>query len=256
MGYVNVNGLEMYYEVHGEGKPIVLLHGLFMNIPRNWGHILPILMKDRKVIAPEMQGHGRTRDISRQITFEGMADDVSDLLKHLKIDSADILGYSMGAGVAFQLAMRHPKNVRKLVVLSGPYAHDGWWSDVEASFSILSADMFKGTTVLKEYISFGNDSTKFPGFLKKVINSHLKNYDWFQEVKNIEAPLFIAIGDSDGIRYEHVIDLFRAIGGGKMGDIHGLPRSRLAILPGTTHLGMIQQLEWLLPKVIDFMDSD
>ncbi|MEJ7684770.1 MAG: alpha/beta hydrolase [Segetibacter sp.] len=107
-GYADVNGLKMYYEVYGKGKPIVLLHGSFMNIPLNWSHIIPLLAKDRKVIVPEMQGHGRTRDIPREFSYEGMADDVSGLLKHLKIDSADILGYSMGGGVAFQVGRASP----------------------------------------------------------------------------------------------------------------------------------------------------
>ncbi|HMI05667.1 MAG TPA: alpha/beta hydrolase, partial [Pedobacter sp.] len=118
-GYADVNGLKMYYEVHGKGKPLVLIHGSFMTIPLNWAHIIPLLDKDRKVIVAEMQGHGRTRDISREISFEGMADDVSGLLRHLKIDSADILGYSMGGGVAFQMAVRHPEQVRRLIVVSG-----------------------------------------------------------------------------------------------------------------------------------------
>lgn len=100
-GYADVNGLKMYYEVYGTGKPIVLIHGSYMSIPLNWSHIIPLLAKDRQVIVAEMQGHGRTKDIPREISFEGMADDVSGLLKHLKIDSADILGYSMGGGVAF-----------------------------------------------------------------------------------------------------------------------------------------------------------
>ena len=137
-GYADISELKMYYEVYGEGKPIVLIHGSFMSIPLNWSHIIPLLSKDRKVIVAEMQGHGRTRDISREISYENMADDVSGLLAHLKIDSADILGYSMGGGVAFQVAVRHPENVRRLVVLSGAYKHDGWWPEVEASWLIWS----------------------------------------------------------------------------------------------------------------------
>lgn len=136
-GYASVNGLKMYYEVYGEGKPIVLIHGSYMNIPLNWSHIMPMLAKDRKVIVAEMQAHGRTRDIPREFSYEGMADDVSGLLKHLKIDSADILGYSMGGGVAFQFAVRHPQQLRRLVILSGTYAHDGWWPDVEAMYATL-----------------------------------------------------------------------------------------------------------------------
>src|SRR5918993_1781 len=152
-GYANVNGLKMYYEVYGEGKPIGLLHGSYMNIPLNWSHIIPFFVKDRKVIVTELQGHGRTKDISRELSYEGMADDVSGLLKHLKIDSADILGYSMGGGVAFQVAVRHPGQVRRLVVLSAPYAHDGWWPEVEASFATFTSDAFKGTSIQKQYDS-------------------------------------------------------------------------------------------------------
>ena len=144
-GYAAVNGLQLYYEVYGSGKPLVLLHGSYMTIPLNWGHIIPMLAKDRKVIVTEMQGHERTKDIPREVSFEGRADDVSGLMKHLKIDSADILGYSMGGGIAFQVAVRHPAQVRRLVVLSGVYAHDGWWADVEANFAKHSAAMFKGT---------------------------------------------------------------------------------------------------------------
>lgn len=262
-GYADVNGLKMYYEVYqptgqagGKGKPIVLLHGSFMSIPLNWEHIIPVMAKGRKVIVAEMQGHGRTKDISREISYEGMADDVSGLLGHLKIDSADILGYSMGGGIAFQFAVRHPEQVRRLVVLSGTYSHDGWWPDVEALFATINADMFKGSPIQKQYDSLGNDPAHFPEFMKKVISIDLKPYDWSKEVKNIKAPIFMAIGDADGVRYDHALELFSAKGGGKMGDIHGLPKSRLAILPGTTHIGMMQRMDWLLPMINDFLDSD
>lgn len=255
-GYADVNGLKMYYEVYGEGKPTLLLHGSFMNIPMNWAHIIPLLTKDRKVIVTEMQGHGRTRDISRELSYEGMADDVSGLLKHLEVDSADILGYSMGGGVAFQVAVRHPEQVRRLVILAGTYTHDGWWPDVETSFATFTADMFEGTPIQEQYESLGNDPAHFPEFVKKVISIDLEPYDWSGDVKNIQAPIFMAIGDADGVRYEHALELFRAKGGGKNGDIHGLPKSRLAILPGTTHVGIIQRTDWLIPMITDFLDSE
>ncbi|HYF70997.1 MAG TPA: alpha/beta hydrolase [Ohtaekwangia sp.] len=255
-GYADVNELKMYYEVYGQGKPIVLLHGSYMNILSNWSHIIPLLSKDRKVIVTEMQGHGRTRDISRELSYEAMADDVSGLLKHLNIDSADILGYSMGGGVAFQVAVRHPEQVRRLIVLSGTYAHDGWWPDVEASFATFTPDMFMGTPIQKQYDSLGNDPALFPQFVKKVISIDLKPYDWSKDVKKIQAPIFMAIGDADGIRYEHALELFQAKGGGKMGDMHGMPKSRLAIIPGTTHIGMMQRTDWLVPMITDFLDAD
>lgn len=256
-GYADVNGLKMYYEVYGQGKPVVLIHGSYMNIPLNWSHIIPLLVaKNFKVIVPEMQAHGRTKDIPRAFTYEAMADDVSGLLKHLKTDSADIVGYSMGGAVAFQFAVRHPEQLRRLVILSGTYAHDGWWPDVEASFASFTPDMFRGTPIQKQYDSLGNDPAKFDDYVKKVISVDLKPYDWSKEVKNIKAPLFMVIGDADGVRYDHAIELFKAKGGGKMGDMHGLPKSRLAILPGTTHIGMMQRTDWLIPMITDFLDSD
>lgn len=255
-GYADINGLKMYYEVHGAGKPIVLVHGSFMTIPLNWSHILPLLAKDRKVIVAEMQGHGRTRDIARDISYEGMADDVSGLLKHLKIDSADILGYSMGGAVAFQVALRHPQQVRRLVIMSGVYAHNGWWPDVEKSFATFTADMFNGTPIKKQYDSLGNDPAHFPEFVKKVISIDLDRFDWSNDVKKLQVPIFMAIGDADGVRYEHALELFRAKGGGKMGDLTGVPKSRLAILPATTHIGMIKRTDWLIPMITDFLDSD
>ena len=162
----------------------------------------------------------------------------------------------MGGGIAFQVAVRHPEQVRRLVVLSGTYAHDGWWPEVEASFATFTADMFKDTPIQKQYDSLGNDPDRFPEYVKKVISIDLKPYDWSKDVKNIQAPLFMVIGDADGVRYEHALELFRAKGGGKMGDIHGLPESRLAILPGTTHIGLIQRTDWLIPMINDFLDAD
>jgi pimeloyl-ACP methyl ester carboxylesterase len=251
-GYADVNGLKLYYEVYGTGKPIVLIHGSFMNIPMNWAHAIPLLSRSRQVIVAEMQGHGRTRDVAREVSYEGMADDVSGLLGHLKLQSADVLGYSMGAGVAFQLAIRHPEQVRRLVILSGVYAHDGWWPDVEAAFATMNAEMFKGTPIEKEYIRYGNDPARFPEFIKKVIGVDLKPFDWSKEAHAIRAPMFIVLGDVDGVRYEHALELFRAKGGGKIGDIHGLPKSRLAILPGTTHIGAMQRWSWLVPMIDEF----
>jgi pimeloyl-ACP methyl ester carboxylesterase len=255
-GYADVNGLKLYYEVYGKGKPIVLLHGSFMNIPMNWASAIPLLARNRRVIVAEMQGHGRTRDVAREISYEGMADDVAGLLGHLQIQRADVLGYSMGAGIAFQVAIRHPERVRRLVILSGTYSHDGWWPDVEAFFAAINADAFKGTPIEKEYSRFGNDPAHFPTFIKKVISIDLKPYDWSREAYAITAPMFILMGDVDGVRYQHALELFRAKGGGKMGDIHGLPKSRLAVVPGTTHIGMIQRWSWLVPMINEFLDSD
>lgn len=255
-GYADVNGLKMYYEVHGSGKPVVLLHGSFMTIPLNWSQIIPLLAQHRKVVVAEMQGHGRTKDIDRKLSYEAMADDVSVLLEQLKIDSADILGYSMGGGIAFQFAIRHPEQLRRLVILSSAYAHDGWWPGTEASFATFEPEMFNGTPIRKQYDSLGNDPKHFAELVRKVIGIDLRSYDWTKEATAITAPVLYAIGDADGIRYEHAIAFFRAKGGGKQGDLFGLPKSRLAILPGTTHIGMIKRPDILIPIVEDFLDAD
>jgi len=253
-GYAPVNGLKMYYEIHGNGKPIVLIHGSFMTIPM-WKQIIPLFAKTRQVIVMELQGHGRTADIERDVSFEGMADDVSELLKFLKIDSADILGYSMGGGVAFQMGIRHPGQVRKLIITSGVYKHDGWWPAPEKAFAGFNAAMFKNTPIEAQYDSLAPDPKHFPEFIKRVASINLKPYDWTQQVRQMKAPVLIMLGDADGVRYEHALELFRMKGGGKMAEFGGMSDSRLAIFPGTTHWQMIDRLDWLVPIVNEFLDA-
>ena len=133
-GYAPVNGLKMYYEIHGEGKPVVLLHGSYMSIDLNWSQMIPELAKTHKVIALEMRGHGRTNDTDKPFSFPILADDIAGLIRHIKIDSADIIGYSLGGTVAFQLAIRHPQLVKKLVIISSTFKHDGWTEAARAIF--------------------------------------------------------------------------------------------------------------------------
>src|SRR6516225_3065257 len=152
-GYAPVNGLKMYYEVHGSGDPVVLLHGAFMTITNNWTGWIGELSKTRKVIAVEMQGHGRTADIPRDITSENLADDVAALLDHLKIPRADLIGYSMGGAVAMQCAIRHPNKVRKVVVISSRFRRDGAVKEGLDALANLSADVFKGSPLEAEYDS-------------------------------------------------------------------------------------------------------
>ena len=140
-GYAPVNGLKMYYEVHGSGEPVVLLHGAFMTIPNNWTGWIGELSKTRKVIAVEMQGHGRTADIKRDFSSENLADDVAALLDYLKIPSADLIGYSMGGGVAMQCAIRHPEKVRKVVSISSVFRHDGWVKEALDAFRSMSTEV-------------------------------------------------------------------------------------------------------------------
>src|SRR5450631_2397958 len=150
-GYAPVNGINMYYEVHGSGEPVVLLHGAFMTITNNWAGWIGELSKTRKVIAVEMQGHGRTADIPRDITYENLADDVAALLEQLKIPRADLIGYSMGGAVAMQCAIRHPDKVRKVVVISSMFRRDGMVKEALDLFPTLSADAFKGSPIEVEF---------------------------------------------------------------------------------------------------------
>lgn len=253
-GYAPVNGLKLYYEVYGQGAPLVLIHGSFMTIPTNWEQVIP-LFKNRKIVVAEMQGHGRTADISRAFSYEGMADDISALLKHLQLDSADILGYSMGGGVAFQMGIRHPEQVKKLVILSGAYKNDGWWPEVEKSFYTIDASMFKGSPIEEAYTKFSPHPEKFEAFVQKTMSADLKSYDWSESVRNMDIPIFMIIGDADGIRYEHANELMRMKGGAKMGDFGEMSSSRMAILPGTTHIGLMMRTNWWIPMVEEFLDG-
>ncbi|QNL51985.1 alpha/beta hydrolase [Olivibacter sp. SDN3] len=253
-GYAPVNGLKLYYEVHGEGEPLVLVHGSFMTIPSNWERIIP-LFKNRKLIVAEMQGHGRTADISRELSYEGMADDISGLLKVLEIDSADVLGYSMGGGVAFQMGIRHPQQVKKLIILSGVYKHDGWWPEVEESFDTINAEMFKGSPIEQAYDSLSPHPEKFEEFVSKTMSIDLKPYDWTEEVRQMNIPIFMLLGDSDGIRYDHAAELMRMKGGAKMGDFGEMSTSRMAILPATTHIGIMDRVTIWVPLVEEFLEG-
>ncbi len=168
-GYAPVNGLKMYYEVHGSGDPVVLLHGAYMTIPSNWTGWIGELSKTRKVIAVEMQGHGRTADIKREFSFEYLADDVAALLDHLKIPSADLIGFSMGGGVAMQCAIRHPEKVRKVVSISAVFRHDGWVKEAVDALPKLTAEAFKGSPIEAEYKKLSPTPNEFPEFVKHVI---------------------------------------------------------------------------------------
>ena len=255
-GYAPVNGLKMYYEVHGSGDPVVLLHGAFMTITNNWTGWIEELSKTRKVIAVEMQGHGRTADIPRDITSENLADDVAALLDYLKIPRADLLGYSMGGGVAMQCAIRHPDKVRKVVVISSMLRRDGAVREGQEAFATLTADVFKGSPIETEYKKLNPKPEDFPKFVKRLLAMDAKAQDIDPgRLKAAPAPMFFIHGDSDGVRLEHVAEMFRLKGGGIHGDIKPLSASRLAILPATTHVTLMQRMPVIVPMVNDFLDA-
>lgn len=256
-GYAPVNGLEMYYEIHGSGgAPLVLLHGSFMTIDLNWGELLPILAGSRQVIAVEMQGHGHTADIGREPTFEHFADDVAALLDHLGIERADILGYSLGGGIAVQVAVRHPAKVRKLVVVSSPFRSDGWLPEVLAGIEGITAEMLSATPLGDAYRSVAPDPGGFAAMVERVKSMDARAVGPSNdEVRAITAPVMLLVGDADGIRLEHAVEMFRLLGGGVFGDYAGVPPSRLAVVPGATHVGLMMQTEALARLVVPFLDE-
>src|SRR5215467_10100815 len=255
-GYAPVNGLKMYYEVHGSGDPVVLLHGAFMTITNNWNGWIAELAKTRKVIAVEMQGHGRTADIDRDITNENLADDVAALLDHLKIPRADLIGYSMGGAVAMQCAIRHPDKVRKVVVISSVFRRDGMVKEALDAFPKLTEDAFKGSPIETEYKKLSPTPDDFPKFVKRILAVAAKGHDLgADKLKATTAPMFVIHGEGEGRRGEHVAEMFRLKGGEIHGDLQPRSASRLAILPNATHVTLMQRMNVIVPMVNDFLDA-
>ena len=255
-GYAPVNGLRMYYEVHGNGEPVVLLHGAFMTIPLNWTGWIDELSKTRKVIAVEMQGHGRTADIPREPTSENMADDVSALLEYLKIPRADVIGYSMGGRVAMDVAVRHPDQVRKVVVISSTFSRDGMTQESRDAMSKLSPELFKGSPIETEYKRLSPTPDHFAKFVIRMAAVDATQKDLTaDQIRSTTAPMFFIFGDADGMRLAHVAEMFRLKGGEVHGDLGPRSASRLAILPNTTHVTLMQRASIIIPMVNDFLDA-
>ena len=255
-GYAPVNGLKMYYEVHGSGEPVVLLHGAFMTITNNWTGWTFELAKTRKVIAVEMQGHGRTADIERAISQEHLADDVAALLDHLKIPKADLIGYSMGGGVAMQCASRHPDKVRKVVSISARLRSDGAVKEGVDAISKITAEAFKDSPLETEYKKLSPTPDDFPKFVARMVATAPKGHDLSaNQLKATTAPMFFIHGDADGIRLDHIEEMFRLKGGGTHGDLGPRSATRLAILPDTTHVTLMQRMATIVPMVNDFLDA-
>ena len=255
-GYAPVNGLQMYYEVHGSGEPVVLLHGAFMTITSNWAGWIGELSKTRKVIAVEMQGHGRTADIPRELNSENHADDVAALLKYLKLSRADLIGYSMGGGVAMQVAVRHPDQVRRVVVISSTFRRDGMTQEALDAMPKLTAEAFKGSPIEAEYKRLSPTPDQFSKFVKRMVAADSKGNDLSaDQLQSTTAPMFFIHGDADGIRLKHVAEMFRLKGGEIHGDLRPRSASRLAILPNTTHVTLMQRISIIVPMVNDFLDA-
>jgi pimeloyl-ACP methyl ester carboxylesterase len=256
-GYAPVNGLKMYYEMHGKGQPVVLLHGSFMTLTNfNWPQMIAALSKSRQVIAVEMQGHGRTADINRDFSYDNLADDSAAMLDYLEIGKADVIGYSMGASVAMNLAIRHPDKVRKVVSISGVFRANGWVQEVLDAYPHFTAEAFKGSPIEVEYRKLSPTPNEFANFVKRAISMDLKPYDLGAEkLKATPAPMFFIHGDADGVRLDHIVEMFRLKGGEIMGDMRPRSASRLAVLPDTTHVTLMQKIDVIVPLIDDFLDA-
>ncbi len=256
-GYAPVNGLKMYYEIHGSGEPVVLLHGAFMAISGEWNDWINELAKTRKVIAIDMQGHGRTADIKRDITYENLSDDVAALLDYLKIERADIIGYSLGAGTAMMTAIRHPEKVRKVVSISHPIRRDGWVKEANDAWPNFNAEMFKGTPAETEREKLNPVPGSFMDLFNHIKAAAMRPYDFgADKFAATKAPMFFIHGDVDGVRFDHIAEMYRLKGGGNIhGDMQPRPESRLAILPNTTHVTLMNRMTIIVPMIIDFLDA-
>ena len=250
---VAVNGMQMYYEVSGAGEPIVVLHGAYMNIP-TMGAIVPLLAKTHRVYAVELQGHGRTTDIDRPITYQNLADDVAKFMDAVGLAKADIFGYSMGSIAGLQLAFRHPEKVNKLVLASGAYDVEGWQPEFKTMIPSMTPDMLNGTPLPAEYRKLAPNPDGFPELARKLIQLEKEPMAWEAEVKALKTPVLIISGDADVATLEHSVKLFRLLGGGAFGDMgKPLPASRLAVLPATSHTAVITQSDLLLALIEPFL---
>jgi pimeloyl-ACP methyl ester carboxylesterase len=252
-----VNGLEMYYEIHGTGQPLVLLHGAFSGIGTSFGRLLPGLAQGRQVIGVELQGHGRTADIDRPMTLEQLADDVVAFLAHLGIEQADLFGYSNGAAVALRVVLQRPGVVRKLVLASATSRLDGVHPGLMEGLGEMTPEMMHGSPWHEEYLRIAPRPEDFSRLFAKKTQMDREVTDLPDEaISSIEAPVLLIIGDSDLVRPEHAVEMFRLLGGGVFGDTPaGLPRSQLAVLPGTSHVSLADRADLLLAIIPPFLDA-
>jgi len=253
-GYAPVNGIKVYYEVYGEGRPVVLLHGAFMTIDLNWGQLIPELSKTRKVIAIELQGHGHTPYSERKLSHATLASDVEGVMDYLKIDSADVAGYSFGGAVAYQFAIQSPKRLRKLVIISSTYKSSGWLPSVNNAFKALKPEFFANTPMHTAYDAVAPDKTKWTKFMEQMIAFAAVPFDFGDSnISKISAPVLIISGDNDGLDKMELIKTYKLLGGGVAADMTPMPASQLAIVPGQGHVSLMMQTLTILTYLNNFL---
>jgi pimeloyl-ACP methyl ester carboxylesterase len=241
-GYAPVNGIKVYYEVYGEGRPVVLLHGAFMTIGMNWSELIPELSKTRKVIAIELQGHGHTPLPGRKLSFPALASDVEGVMDYLKIDSADVVGYSMGGSVGYQFAIQSPKRLKKLVIISSTYKSSGWLPVVSNGFKNFKPEFLDNTPLKTAYDAVAPDTTKWKNFIEQMIAFMQVPFDMGDSnMAKITAPVLIISGDNDGLDKIELMKTYQLLGGGVAADLQPMPKSQLAIIPSQSHVSVMMQ---------------
>jgi len=258
-GHVEANGLRYYYEIRGEGEPLLLLHGGLGSIDM-FRPILPALAAKRQVIGIDLQGHGRTRLGTRPIRLEAIGADLAVVLAALGYDKVDVLGYSFGGGAAFQLAVQHPDKVRRLVMVSAGYAQDGFYPEMlpmQAQVGAAMAEHMKDTPMYKSYVAVAPDPGEFPRLLDAMGELMRQPYDFSADVAKLTMPVMLVYGDSDMYRPEHIVKFYQLLGGGLRDagwQREHMARNRLAILPGRTHYDIFLAPE-LVATVLPFLDG-
>lgn len=259
-GYADVNGIRLYYEVHGTGRPLVLLHGGLGAIEM-FGPNLESLAAGRQVIGVDLQGHGRTADVDRPINIRTMGDDIAALAGHLGLDQVDVMGYSLGGGVALQVVLRHPALVRRLVMVSTNIRRDAFYPDIVAQqgqVNAAAAEFMKQTPMYELYASIAPRPEDFPRLLHKMGEAMSESFDFSAEVAAIAIPTLVVAGDADIFPARHAVEVFELLGGGQRDggwDGSGRPKSQLAILPGATHYTIFAN-PLLATAAIGFLDAE
>ena len=253
-GYAPVNGIKVYYEVYGEGKPLVLLHGAFYTIDMNWGQLIPELSKTRKVIAIEFQGHGHSPFSDRKLDIVTLASDVEGVMNYLKVDSADVAGFSMGGSVAYQLAIKSPNRVRKLVIISSTYKTSGWLPVVNGGFKDFKPEFFDNTPMKAEYDVIAPDKTKWRKFIQQMIDFAGVPFDCGDSnIAKMTMPVLLISGDNDGLDKIELMKTYQLLGGGVSADLGPMPKSHLAIVPSQGHVSLMMQTKVILNYLDGFL---
>jgi pimeloyl-ACP methyl ester carboxylesterase len=251
-GYAPANGTKVYYEVYGDGKPIVLIHGAYYTIEMNWGQLIPELAKTRKVIAIELQGHGHTPYSDRKLSRATLASDVEKVMDYLKIDSADIAGYSFGGQVAYQFAIQSPKRLKKLVIISSVYKSDGWVTEITDVFKKMKPELFANSPLQAAYDAVAPDKTKWTKFLEQMIALAGEPFNLGDDnIEKITAPVLIISGDNDGMDKIELAKTYKLLGGGVSADLQPMPKSHLAIIPNQSHVSLMNQTK----TIFGYLDS-